>query len=118
MSLEGQINPVKVDGWPSVYPIKGDVGIVSCAASKLTLLKVTTIPTALDSNAGRRGLIVFNGGTTSVYLAYGSLVDSKANITYILPTLGSWVMPLPVYTGMISFVRASGDGQLCITELV
>jgi hypothetical protein len=67
-------------------------------------------------NTLRKGLIIWNNSSNSVYLSYESVANS-ASCTFILATFQSWVMPNPIYTGIISAIRNSGTGTLTVWEL-
>jgi hypothetical protein len=73
----------------------------------------------VDANGYRRGLIIVNTDANALYLRYGDTATAAADgFTVIVPTNGTWEMPLPVYTGRIDGIwAADGSGVAEITEM-
>ncbi len=75
-----------------------------------------TSVTLLASNTARRGAIIHNDSTQILYIKYGSTA-SVTSYTYKLYPDDAWEMPAPVYTGIITGIWASANGNARTTEL-
>lgn len=84
------------------------------ASPNVLLLPVKII----DANLNRIGLILYNNGANSAYFKYGSAGNAGTDMTFILATFSSWVMPQPIFTGAIYGQRNAGSGVVVATELV
>jgi hypothetical protein len=101
--------------------------LISMSASgPMYLPKATIIPTAsiaqisqlvLPANDWRGGLVIYNNGANTVYIAFDTVCSSATRMTLQIATFTAWVMPLPIYTGPISAIRNAGSGILLITEM-
>lgn len=69
------------------------------------------------ANARRVGLLLYNNSANSVYIKYGSAGDTGNDMTVIIPTFATWMMPTPVYTGILYGKRNAGTGSVVATEL-
>lgn len=68
-------------------------------------------------NMDRRGIIVYNNSSNSVYLTFGPIATSST-CSLILATFASWQMLGPViWCGPISAIRNAGTGNVLVTEL-
>lgn len=72
--------------------------------------------TLLAANSSRKGAIVFNDGTSALYIKYGATASSSS-YTFKVFANGLWVMPAPIYTGQIDGIWDSATGTARITEL-
>lgn len=90
-------------------------------AGGATLINTANITLAsvqiLSSNPGRRGLVIYNNGANSVYVAFDTTASSATHMTIIIPSFTHWISSLPIYTGPMAAVRNAGSGILIITEL-
>ncbi|HWA29098.1 MAG TPA: hypothetical protein VG734_25840 [Lacunisphaera sp.] len=75
-----------------------------------------TSGTMLASNPARRGAIVHNDSTATLYLKYGATASTNSYTVKILPDQ-SWEMPLPAYTGIIDGIWSAANGNARVTEL-
>jgi hypothetical protein len=98
----------KVDAMPS-------------SASRAVITKTAGITTTsqiiAEANPLRVGLIIWNPTGNSVYISYSDECTG-ATETDIIKTQTTWVMPAPIYTGVISCKRNSGSGGVNVTELL
>jgi len=105
------------------------VATESTLETLLSLLRAPTIPSitivgqststvTIDGpNVNRRGCIVFNDSTRSLYLKLGPAATVNAWSVRLLPG-GVYELPFPIYTGLITGVwAADGAGLARITEL-
>ncbi len=70
----------------------------------------------LTANPDRKGAIVFNDSSKNLYLKLG-LIASNASYTVLIPSMGYYELPLPMYTGQIDGIWSSAAGFARITEL-
>ena len=72
----------------------------------------------IDENTDRIGLILFNDSTAVLYLKYGTTASSTS-FTYKIPSMGTFEMPMPIYTGRIDGIwDANTSGAARITEMM
>ena len=77
----------------------------------------TASQVVVEANPRRRGLLIYNNSTNSVYLTYGP-TSVSATPTRILATFTQFENLGPtLYMGAISAIRNAGSGSLIITEL-
>jgi hypothetical protein len=89
------------------------------AASGAALASVsnaTSSFTALAANANRKGFIVHNDSTTTVFLAFAATASASA-FTIRLTTQSSYIYQGPIYKGIITAIANAANGALRITEL-
>lgn len=81
---------------------------VNASASSVTLRA---------AKAGRRGLIIYNDADKDLYVKYGATASATSFTVKVLAG-GYWEMPIPIYTGVVDGIWASGPtGAARITEL-
>lgn len=93
-------NGVDVD----VTRVQGTVTTQDVVAGTATLTNIsgnTASATLLAANANRRGVVVHNDSTATLFLKYG-LSASSTSYTYKIPPDATWEMPPIVYTGLIA----------------
>ncbi len=97
--------------------IKNNQTLSSVAATITTTASITTVSVkVLNENLNRKGLIIYNNSSNSVYIAFDVAVNSGNHMTAIIPTFAQWIAPVPCYTGAIAAIRNAGSGALMITE--
>ena len=69
------------------------------------------------SNLLRRGLILWNDSTATVYIKLG-LAASNTSFTWRLSSQAGYELPTPIYQGDISAIWEVATGAMMITELV
>jgi hypothetical protein len=127
------IGSVSVSNFPATQPVSGTVsatqgtspwvvsGTVTTSApgaSTATITRVatsTTAATLLAANVARKKAVIMTELGTQTYIAYGS-VASATNYTYVLGATTS--LEIDTWQGSISAIRASGTGNVQVTELV
>jgi hypothetical protein len=94
--------------------------IVRSAASGVAITSVNSLATVQDilvANAARAGVLIHNTDANNLFIKYGvsaSLTDFSVRI----PTNTGWVMPEPVYTGILTGIwDVDGAGAAKVTEL-
>lgn len=109
---------VNVQDGGNSLTVDGTVGLlVASAASLSNVNDQATNTTLLNSNSGRRGVIVFNDSTANAFLKYG-VTASSTSFTVKIPAGGYWEMPQPIYTGQIDVIWDSDQsGAARVTEL-
>ncbi len=110
-ALESIGMPIRIQGPVTMAQPYVSATIITTASILLVSQKV------LDVNAARKGLIIYNNSTNSVYIAFDSTVNSGTHMTAIIPTFAQWIAPTPCYTGAVAAIRNAGNGALFITEL-
>lgn len=103
-------------------PAEADNGLVTrnlparTATSARTTVSVdTTVDTLLASNTARRGATVYNDDSKVLYVALGSAATTS-DFTIKIAADGYYEIPFN-YTGIITAIRASGSGNVRVTEL-
>lgn len=91
---------------------------VTSATSTLTsVASSATTVSLLALNTARKGAYVYNDSTSVLYLAFATTASITAYTTQI-PAGAFWEMPTsPVYTGAISGIWSSANGNARLTEL-
>jgi hypothetical protein len=79
---------------------------VAASASSVTLWA---------SNPAARGRMAVNDGTANLYLAYGATATTSA-YTVLVPSNGYFELPKPLYTGAVSGIWSSANGNARLTE--
>ena len=91
---------------------------VSSAATIRVSPVITTVGQKIVSaNSSRKGLILFNNSSNSVYVALGSAANSANNMTFIMATFSHLILPMPIYLGDVFGIRNAGTGTVLSTEL-
>lgn len=109
------------------FAISGQVSVSSLPIAPVQKAQTSTISVSatittssvkiIAANADRVGLILYNNSANSVYIALGSAANSNTNMSFIVPTFTSLVLPQPIYTGDIYGIRNAGTGAVILTEL-
>lgn len=76
----------------------------------------TTSVLVLQKNRYRRGLVIYNNSSNSVYVSFSTTANSANKMTAIIPTFNQWTAP-EFYIGPVSAIRNAGSGVLMITEV-
>jgi len=71
----------------------------------------------VDTNPNRIGLLLYNNSSNSAYFKYGAAGNAGTDMTFIVASFTTWVMPQPVYTGPIYGQRNAGSGVVVATDL-
>lgn len=110
----------------TLYPtqsisVTSSVPIKQSISSTATISVSPTITTSsvqiIAANPSRIGLLLYNNSANSRYIAYAPTANSSTNMTVIIPTFATWVMPYPIYTGALSAIGNAGTGNILVTEL-
>ncbi len=102
----------------------GDIGNanplpVKQTCSTANLSNVTSSASSgslLAANTARRGVIIHNDSTATLYLKYGATA-SNSSYTVKIPADAYWEMPLPTYTGVLDGIWSAANGAARITEM-
>lgn len=96
-----------------------DVSVVASAGpASATVTQVAssaTVVTLQAANADRRGLLIFNDSTAALYVKYGSAA-SATSFSVKIAAGGYWEMPQPPYSGIVTGIWASANGNAYVTE--
>ena len=93
-----------------------DRSLVAAAATLTNVASSASSVSLLAANTARRGLIVYNDSTQTLYLKFG-VTASTTSFTYLMTPKSTLEMILPIYQGAIDGVWASANGSARITEL-
>jgi hypothetical protein len=94
---------------PPVTPVSAAPLITTVAAQSVVIA---------PANAKRKGFIIYNNSSNSMYVTFGPTSVSSA-CTVIIPTFNQFVsLGAIAYQGPISGIRNSGTGSAIVTELV
>jgi hypothetical protein len=94
------------------------VTIPSTSSSTPTITTVASVAvstTILAANSSRRDAKIYNSSSARLYLAFGAAA-SLAAFTILLEAGGTYEMSIP-YTGLISGIWATANGNALVTEL-
>ena len=100
----------------------GDVDVATlptvASASTSSVSDSTTNQTLVASNASRKGLIIVNESSATLYAKYGATA-SLSSYTVAIPGYGTGVMQAPIYTGQVDGIWSAdtSSGAARITEL-
>lgn len=111
---------LRIGNWPTSTPVTvSSLPTATAGAYMSTSLAISSTSVVVaTANPNRKGLLLYNNSTTTVYIAYDSIA-STAHLTYAIAAATTWTMPAPIYQGVVTAVRAStGDGKLLVTELM
>jgi len=96
-------------------------GVLSIKNSPLTsdtptsVGSLATTQTLIAANANRRSLTIFNNSTAILYVCFGATA-TQAGAKVPIGAGGFYEMPNPIYTGIISGIWASSNGNASIYE--
>ena len=99
--------------------IQGTVTTGSGASSTATLSNVAASASSVSllvSNASRKGAVIFNDSTVSLYVKFGATASSSS-FTYKLFPYETLEVDRVIYTGAIDGIWESATGNARITEL-
>lgn len=87
------------------------------ASASVSQVSVGTSSTALKTgNTARLGLILYNSGSATVYVKFGSSVTIASSNTFQLAAGQLWSMPTPCYNGVITGIVAASTNTVQVTE--
>jgi hypothetical protein len=119
-STNGTSFHISLDDEPIVDLIsQSTVGSAGPGTSSSTLTSVASSATSVQlvaSNTDRRALDIYNDSTQILYIAFAATASTSA-YTLHLGSQAFYEMPVPVYTGIVSGIWASANGNARITEL-
>ena len=93
-----------------------DRSLVAAAATLTNVASSASSVSLLAANTARRGLIVYNDSTQTLYLKFG-VTASTTSFTYLMTPKSTLEMILPIYQGAIDGIWAAANGSARITEL-
>lgn len=71
----------------------------------------------LAANAQRKGIVIYNDSSTSVYLKFGATATTSS-FSYKLAAGQTWEAPQPIHLGQIDAIADVATGTLRVTEIV
>ena len=80
-----------------------------------TVSSLATTQTLIAANANRRSLTIFNNSTAILYVRFGASA-TQVGAKIPIGAGGYYEMPSPIYTGVISGIWASANGNASIYE--
>lgn len=103
--------------------ISGTVPVTSgVSATAGVTTQVTASATSVSlkaANTSRRGLIIYNGGTTPMLIKFGATASSTSFVTKVAPGATYELPKLPIYTGVVDAIwEDTPTGSANVTELV
>ena len=116
-------NPIPVNGTvaldaPTLAALESiTITDVRPATSVLTTVASSASTVVLKAaNTARLGLMIFNDSTAVLYLAFAATATTSA-FTVKIGADGYYELPGPVYTGAVSGIWASANGNARVTEV-
>lgn len=90
------------------------------SASNSTVSSVNSSTSAVillnSRQRGRIGIVIHNNSTSILYIKYGSGVSSSS-YTYKLAAGSHWEMPNSIFSGVITGIWESENGNAKVTEV-
>jgi hypothetical protein len=117
-----------VDNFPATQPVSGPLTnaelraapvetIETCDTSTPTNVVASVVSVTLAAaNAARRGLIVVNDSSATLYIKFG-ITASDASYTYRLNAGATLECSQPIYTGRVDAIWSAATGNARVTEL-
>jgi hypothetical protein len=101
-----------------VVMLDGDNATLKASTPSTTQVSASaTSVTLLTASAARKGAIIFNNSAiANLYFIFGATASTSA-FTYKLGPMQGYELPLPIYTGAISGIWDSANGNAQITEV-
>ena len=113
-SATGDYSPVAVDTNGTVFV--RDAPAITPTNTQIT--PATSSTTIKASNAARRSLVLYNGGTSNCYITYGATSSSTA-YTFILGSDSGATIDGKEYSGIVTGIWvATGGNSMQVTEIV
>lgn len=110
------MTPIKTDGSGVTQPVSGSISLASATSATCTNVSVLNSNTTLmASNASRKMASIYNDGGGPIYVKLGATA-SATSFTLILNDQDYYELPLPIYTGIIDAISASGTRTARVTE--
>ncbi len=117
--------PVKLTDGSDTASINADgsinvanvTSVVSSTAVLATLASSTSTQVALAANSDRKGFLLFNDSTTNCFVAFAATASTSTFTMKLIPGM-TYQNEAIIYTGIISAIWDSANGNLRITELV
>ncbi len=97
----------------------GTVGVTTSTTATLSNVNANgaSSVTVLASNANRKGAMIFNDSSASLYLKFGATA-STTSFTVLIPGNGYYEVPGPsVYTGIMDGIWSATSGAARVTEV-
>jgi hypothetical protein len=112
----------KVDGSAVTQPVSGTVtanGQATATSAVTNVAASATSVTLKASNASRKGLYIFNAGTSNLFVKLGATATTTTSFTVMIAPNGFWELPdTPIYTGVVDgILSATGGSGALVTEL-
>lgn len=120
---------VSVSNFPATQPVSGSVSVSNfpsvqeTSAYRVGSYTYTSTNVLLVSvqiaaaNPNRRGFIIFNNSSNSVYVSFANPAVASAAVR-IIATFTSWEVLAPIcYTGALYAIRNAGSGAVSVWEL-
>lgn len=111
-----QTNALKVDGSAVTQPISNSLETTS-TGTITSVANSTSSVSVLASNANRKGFILHNDSTTTVFVAYSATATLTAFTLRLTSQASYFSNQLPIYRGALSAISSAVNGSLRITEL-
>lgn len=109
------MTPLLTDGSATTQPVS--IALDSVASATLTqVASSASSVSVLASSATRKGAIFFNASTAICYLAFTATATSTAYTIQMAPN-STYIMDKAIYTGVISGIWASANGNMIVTAL-
>jgi hypothetical protein len=87
----------------------------SSSASQPTNSLSTTQSVLVASNSNRKGLTIFNSSGVTVFIDYANTVTTS-DYAFSLISGAFYEMPMPIYTGNLHAILASGTASIEVRE--
>lgn len=100
-------NGNQLSGFDSSRPATSTITTVPSSATSVTLLA---------ANPARRQIVINNVSSKNLYVAFAATATTAA-YTFLVPSMGTFVGPLNSYTGQVTGIWSTANGNAVITEI-
>ena len=97
----------QLTGFDSSRPSTAALTTVAASATSVSLLA---------ANANRRQFFIVNNGSKTLYVAFAATATTGA-FTFIISSNGTYISPVDGYTGVISGIWNTANGNAQVTEI-
>ena len=86
------------------------------ASSNITTVSGTGSVLIMNDNPNRKGFMLYNNSSNSIYIVFGATASSNA-CSAIIASFTQFIFMSP-YVGKISGIRNAGTGNVIVTEFI
>jgi len=117
MAPDGSVYVVLTDGAGNLGSTVTNSPATASTGTQTSVASSATDVTILAANTNRKGVVIFNDSTQTLFLLFGAGTSSNTNYSVQLASNSYFELPPPtLYTGIIKGIWASANGNARVTE--